>query len=446
MKVRRAIVAGIATSLMFSALSIGGAGSASASKKASPAKVTLTWWSWTTNARRVIANFEKAYPYITVEPPPSLGVGTPQYEKLTTSLEGGTAPCIAQIEYEYLPQYLNSNDLLNISKYMSAYKKDFPTFVWNQISRKGGVYAVPEDIGPMGLMYQPAVFRKYDLVVPTTWAQFALDALKLHREDPKMYFNYFETGESDRLEGFFWQAGAVPFYEESDGTWRIDIDGPVEQRVLNFWVKLVREGAVAVADDDSPQYGHDVATDRLAAAIGAAWSPSYDIDGYLPANSTEDWAVTGLPQWTAGAHADANWGGSTNAITKDCPTQDVADAVKFALYINTSKSGLAIDEEAATAKGGGRGLFPADVNRDSVPQFLAPIPHFVGPVNAEFSKLANDVRPNFEWSPWDLEFGSEMSSQLEAAFAGKESADQVLAKVQSELVGYAKSAGYSVQG
>ena len=180
--------------------------------------------------------------------------------------------------------------------------------------------------------------------------------------------------------------------------------------------------------------------------LGAAWSPTYQVDPYLSANSTQQWAVAQMPQWSAGSQASANWGGSTNAVTKDCPPGLVQDAALFAAYINTSKTGLATDEKPGTPAAGGRGLFPAALARGTVPQFSAPVPHFVGNVNAQFSTYANHVPTSYEWSPWDTEVGNFLNTELAKAGAGKESWSAVLTTTQSEVVSYAKSAGYSVEG
>jgi len=211
----------------------------------------------------------------------------------------------------------------------------------------------------MGLMYQPAVLKKYNLSVPTTWSQFASDAAALHKADPSMYLDPFVLNDPSILESLWWQAGARPFVLEPNGTWRFTINGPVEQQVTNFWANLVKSGNAPVDNDFTTEWTHHIAQDRYAAAIGAAWGPAYVISSNLASNSTQEWAVTQLPQWTAGAHATANWGGSTNAVTKDCPSADVKDAALFAAYINTSKSGIAIDEEsgpkvAAGSSGGDR--------------------------------------------------------------------------------------------
>lgn len=432
-----------ALSLSATAAVLLGALAVPASNAAAQAKVTLTWWSWTGNPKTVIANFEKAYPNISVPVPPSYGSGSTFYAKLTTSLAGGTGPCITQVEYSELPQYIAAHDLTNIAQYVSSYAKDYPAWVWGQVSQGSAVYAVPEDIGPEGLMYQPAVFKKYSLPVPTTWSEFASDAAAIHKADPSMYLDAFVLNDPSILESLWWQAGARPFVLEGNGTWKITVNGAVEQKVTDFWANLVKSGNAPVDNDFTTEWTHHIAQDRYAAAIGAAWGPAYVISANLASNSTQEWAVTQLPQWTAGAHATANWGGSTNAVTKDCPSQDVKDAALFAAYINTSKSGISIDEESGTQ--GGRGLFPAALARATVPQFNVPQPHFTGNVNAAYNTYAGQVVTNWEWSPFDAEFRSFMSTQLASAIAGKQTWDQALSAVESQLVGYAKSAGYSVE-
>lgn len=408
-------------------------------------KETITWWTWTSNPDHVIANFEKHYPWITVKPPPDYGAGATFYAKLTTALQGGTGPDVTQVEYDHLPQFIQSKDLVNIAPYDESYKKDYPTWVWNQVSRGSALYAIPEDIGPMGLMYQPAVLKKYNLPVPTTWATFASDAVSLHKANPSQYLTYFPINDNDYLEGLLWQAGAHPYKLLPNGTWKINLVTPTDQKVMEYWGKLIKEGAIPAANDFTSSWEHQIATDKYVSFIGAAWSPTYEVDAYLGSTSKQEYEVTAVPQWVPGGHADANWGGSTNAVTKDAPKNVIADSALFAAFINTSKSGLAIDEAPATKAGGGRGLFPGSLNRASVPEFTAPIPHFIGQPNVEFSKLASEVNTNFQWDPWDTEFGVFVDAQMGKAAAGKEPWSQVLPNTEQQLVSYAKSAGYSVE-
>ena len=106
----------------------------------------------------------------------------------------------------------------------------------------------------MGLMYQPGVLKKYNLPVPTTWAEFASDAVALHKADPSMYLDLLRP-QRRRRPGVAVLAGrGTPYTVEANGTWKIDLNGPIEQKVIDFWGNLVKEGAVAV-DPTSPPTG-----------------------------------------------------------------------------------------------------------------------------------------------------------------------------------------------
>ena len=190
----------------------------------------------------MIANFEKSHPDIKITAPPDYGSGGTFYSKLTTALGGGSGPCVTQVELDHLPTFLSQKDLVPITQYVSSVKSDFPSWVWNEVTENGQVYAVPEDIGPMSLMYQPSVLTKYHLPVPTTWAQFASDAVALHKKDPSQYLTYFAPNDADVQEALWWQAGAFPYQVQSDGSWKVDVDGPAEQKVMQFWGKLVARG------------------------------------------------------------------------------------------------------------------------------------------------------------------------------------------------------------
>ena len=70
MNLRKLLSAGAVTATLFGVLA-----ASAANASAAPAKVSLTWWTWTTNPQHVIANFEKAYPNITIQMPPELRLG-----------------------------------------------------------------------------------------------------------------------------------------------------------------------------------------------------------------------------------------------------------------------------------------------------------------------------------------------------------------------------------
>jgi len=75
--------------------------------------------------------------------PAELRLGSTFYAKLTTALAGGTGPCVTQNEYSELPQYIAAHDFVNIAQYVSGYQKDYPAWVWGQVSQGSAVYAIP---------------------------------------------------------------------------------------------------------------------------------------------------------------------------------------------------------------------------------------------------------------------------------------------------------------
>lgn len=404
-------------------------------------KVTLTWWTWTANPANVIANFRKCYPSIAINNP-TVPASSGEYSKLMAAMAaGGGAPDVVQIEYQELPTFFARRDLVNIASVADRYKADFPAWVWRQVSVGSAVYAIPEDIGPMGMAYRPAIFKKYGLPVPTTYAQFAADAVALHKKDPKQYLTYFPVNDGGYLTALLWQAGSNLFTEVSPVSWKVNIDTKTNLKVLDYWYKLAKEGAIYVTSDYTPAWETQLAKGMFASYFIAGWSPTYEIDEYVKTGS-QTFAMTHLPDWVAGHQTDSNWGGSSNAVTTQA-THPQAAAL-FAAFINTSKSGLTIDERPATPTGGGRGLFPANIHRASVPQFKAPVPNFPASVNVSFSQYSSHVNNNFTWSPFTEFLYTEMTSEITAAFSGKISVAKALAIIQSTVITSGRVAGYTV--
>ncbi len=134
--------------------------------------VTLTFWTWVPNIQSEINLFEQSHPNIKIKLV-NAGQGAPEYTKLRTALKAGSgAPDVVQIEFQYLPTFELSGKLVDLSQYgASSIENDFVPWTWSQVSQGGKVYAIPQDSGPMGLLYRTDIFAQYHLPVPTTWAQ-----------------------------------------------------------------------------------------------------------------------------------------------------------------------------------------------------------------------------------------------------------------------------------
>ena len=408
---------------------------------ASTSPASLTVWTWIKNADRLGQMFEKQFPNIKVTVP-TVGSGQAEYTKLTTAIQAGSgAPDVVQIEFQFIPQFVNTGGLLDISKYVGALKPLFPEWTWNQVSLDGKLYAIPQDAGPEGLIYRKDVFDKYNIPVPKTWAEFEQAGAKLHQADPSTYLTFLGVNDPGEINGLLWQAGVFPFKSTQNG-WKIDFVTPAAKNVLNYWKGLVDKGYVKVSTDVwAAGWISELAKGKYASVIGAAWSPTYEIEPYVGKNSTQQWRVSEMPQWTPGGQVASNWGGSTDAVTKQSKYPEAA--AMFAGWLNTNKDAVAL--ESTDIGEGGSGLFHANVFTDKISNFSAPVPFLGGQVaNTIFAKEMPWVDKNFQFSPWTSYVFNQLQLELTDFFSGKITTDQALQNLQDKITAFAKAQGFQV--
>ena len=169
----------------------------------------LTFWTWVPDIEKEVALFEKKYPAIKVKVV-NAGQGEPQYTKLRTALKAGSgAPDVAQIEFQYIPTFTITKSLLDLRPYGAAALKDkFVDWTWGQVTGANGeVWAIPQDTGPMGMLYRKDIFDKHGITPPKTWDEFAAAARKLHAADPNVYLTNLAANQTGAWMGLLWQAG-----------------------------------------------------------------------------------------------------------------------------------------------------------------------------------------------------------------------------------------------
>lgn len=137
--------------------SAGDGGSTGSSDK----KVELTVWSWDSTLPRTVKGFEAKNPNIKVKVT-NAGTNKDEYNALSNAIEAGSgAPDIAQIEYYALPEYVIRGHLENLSDLGASDFKDFYTpGTWSSVNINDGVYALPMDSRPDGLVLQQGRLRQ----------------------------------------------------------------------------------------------------------------------------------------------------------------------------------------------------------------------------------------------------------------------------------------------
>ena len=302
-----------------------------------PASITV--WTWIANADKLVPLFQKAFPSIQVDLK-SVGQGQPEYTKLATAIQAGSgAPDVVQVEFQALPQFVETSGLMDISQYVGDTKPLFPEWTWNQVFLNGKLYAIPQDAGPEGLIYRKDLFDKHHIRVPRTWAEFERAGALLHQADPTKYLTFIAVNDQGEINGLLWQGGVFPFKNTPNG-WKINFTSEAAKKVMNYWLGLVKKGYVQVANAWTPEWSHNLGQGAYAAVIGAAWSPTYEIEPYMEKGTTQQWRVAEMPQWNMGDKVDSNWGGSTDAVTTQ--TKYPEASALFAAWINTHKDAVAV--------------------------------------------------------------------------------------------------------
>ncbi|MCL6443956.1 MAG: extracellular solute-binding protein [Alicyclobacillus sp.] len=402
-------------------------------------KAQITVWSWYANFDKVVKDFEKRYPNIQVKWE-NVGAGPTEYTKLITALNTGSgAPDVAMIEYDYLPQFIQSGGLADITQYVQSYKPYFPAWVWQQTGYEGRQYGVPVDAGPMGLFYREDLLSKYGLPVPKTWSQFAQEAIEFHKKDPNAYFSYFPYTDGFWLIAMLWQAGVVPFKQTPAG-WKIEFDQPGTLKILNYWSNLVDKGAVQAGLDFSTAWNKSFAEGQFATYIGSAWLPGFILPNIKV--GTQKWQAAQLPQWTAGSETSGDWGGS--ALTVTTQSKNKQAAALFAAFAATDEQAQNTLILPVTDNGGN--IFPANVYATRLPALSVPVPFFSGQRANEtvFAQANREIKPIIQWPPFTIYMNNEIGVEFQKVIQKKEDWEQALKNIDQNVAQYARSQGYQV--
>jgi multiple sugar transport system substrate-binding protein len=416
-----------------SASASSGSGSASSLAAALQAPATLTWWAWAPQDKQLVTAFEKQYPKVKVNLV-NAGTGTTEYTKLQNAIKAGSGvPDIAQVEYYALPQFALGGSLANLgSDGLGSDQSQFSTGVWDSVNSGGELVGLPQDTGPMALFYNKTVFDKYGLTVPTTWAQYVADAKKLHAANPKEYITN-DTGDPGFTTSMIWAAGGHPYATSGTKNVTIDLSDPGTQKFVNMWSPLVSGGLVAPISSWSTQWYTGLSNGDIASLVTGGWM-GVDLETGVTGGSGQ-WRVAPIPQWTAGATADSENGGSSDAVLSASKNQLAAAA--FLQWVST---GQGAQISAST------GDFPASTAILNSSSFLGVKPAYFGgqAINQVLSQASGDVLTGWSYLPFQVYANSIFPGTVGQAYTGKGSLSAGLQAWQQQSATYGTQQGFSI--
>jgi len=417
----------------------GAPGSKNAEVAAALKKPTkLTVWAWTPGTEDAVKMFEKQYPNIDVKVQ-NVGQGNPHYRKLRTTLQSGKGlPDVVQMEFQYIPSYTITEDLLDMKPYLPAdFLSKYPDWVQQQINLQNAVYGVPWDSGPLGFIYREDLLRKAGISEPPkTWEEFATAARKYHEANPDSYLVNMPGTQTGGWLGLFWQNGARPFRGTAENL-TVNLTDPKIKQVTEFWDPLIKEGVVSTDTDFTDNWYQGLANGRYAGWISAAWGPIF-LQGTAKKTSGK-WRAAELPQWQEGQKASGNWGGSTLAVLKESPNP--AAAAELARWILQ-------EEEPVNHFTYERFLFPVMNETLEDPRFLEDKSKFYGgqQVNKLYAQINETVPKDWVWSPIH-EYVATQGGDIQGKSVERgQGLTPTLQPWQDAVVNYAKQQGLKVGG
>lgn len=396
---------------------------------------TLTMWGWAPQNKELITAFEKQYPKIKINLV-NAGTGTAEYTKLQNAIKAGSGePDVTQIEYYALPQFALENGLADLSAYgFDSLKSQFSAAVWNSVDLDGKLVGLPQDTGPMTFWYNKTIFDKYHLTVPATWAQYLADAKKLHAENPKEYITS-DTGDPGFTTSMIWAAGGHPYTVSGTRNVSINLADPGSRKFVGLWSQLISGGLLSQVNGWTSQWYSAMANGTIASLVTGGWM-GVDLETGVPSGKGQ-WRVAPIPQWTAGASATSENGGSSDVVLAS--SQHKLAAAGFVQWFTTGPG-----EKMSAAAGD----FPASTTVLNSPSFLNVRPSYFGgqAINKVLAKAAGEVLPGWSYLPFQVYANSIFPDTVGQAYTGKSTLAAGLAAWQQQSVSYGSQQGFNVSG
>jgi multiple sugar transport system substrate-binding protein len=395
----------------------------------------VSLWGWSPTDKVAVQAFNQSHKDVQICWT-NAGAGADEYSKLSTAIAAGKgAPDVVMLETDRLNSFLIKDALVNLSLYgADKLKNDFSSGTLRDISSGGGIYAIPDDGGPVGLMYRKDIFDKYNLTPPKTWDEYAADAAKLKAAGgPAM--GDWPSDTPAFTQAMFAQAGASTFDYSIDSKTKLGVhaDNQAAQKVLSFWTDLVQKKEVSTVGQSTSDFTSGLANGSFATFIAASWEPGHLTGAGFPRGASSPWRVAELPQWDANSPVQVNWGGSTYAVTTQSKVPHAAAEVAMELFGNETPETLGAH-------------FPQHVPVQKASWFIGAADPFFGgqQANKEVWIPAADGYKGTSYSPFQDYYYQQVTGMLTKTSGGGTSPSAGLQSLQSAVATYAKSQGFTV--
>jgi multiple sugar transport system substrate-binding protein len=395
-------------------------------------QVTIEYWGAAVGLDKAVALYNQSQDKIKINYSQIPAGSAGGYSKMLNAVKAGNAPCLGQIGYDTMTSFAAADAVENVAEYANPGKDKFVPWAWQLSGIGDQVFGIPVDLGPMALFYRTDLFKQNGITPPTTWDEFATAADKLHAANPNAYLTTLPQDAYD-LGALTWQAGGK-WFGTANNAWQVTIDSPDTQKVAQYWQGLLDKKAVVSEPLFDTAWYKDIQEGRVTSFVGAVWATAL-IQKNAPGASGK-WAVAPLPQWTAGAKASGNRGGSATAVLKGCKNPKEATAAALAMSTNN---------DIVTSLIQNTGIYPAAISGQELPAVNQPSDYFGGQnIYPIFKEAAANIAPGWVWGPTMTQVQPAFKDGLKKVGSGQGTIPQLVTTVQTSTVNDMKGQGLSV--
>lgn len=365
----------------------------------------------------IVAAFEAANPTITIEQERNNEQN--YYDKLVTTILGGSAPDIARVEPPKAAQYVAAGYAADLSELVPAdVKGDFFEGTLEPLTKDGALYGIPQDVAVLSLFYRSDLFQAAGIdSPPATWDELVTTAKAITKDD--VYgIGLFGGWGAFEFYPWFWQAGGEMLKDEG-GKLVPAFNSPEGVAALQFWVDLVKTHKV-MPEGTATQGEDEVKGPFIAGKIAMFTSGPWSLASLKEVSEIDGkWAVAPLPK---GQQAASVLGGMDVIVLEQ--SKHKAEAAKFLEYW------LSEDVQLDWAKS--LGFLPVRKSLYADPFFGA------DPYIQAFAKELEVARSRptiAQAGEIDDLFGKAVAAALSGGMTPKEALDDAAAKATEVLAG-----------
>jgi multiple sugar transport system substrate-binding protein len=429
--------ASVALAMALSACSGGGeGGGGGAASGGDTCDGPLAFWTWVPNIQSTVDLYEQTHPGTDIEVT-NVGQGDEHYTQLRTVLTAGTgAPDAVQMEFKNIPAFALTDSLVDLTQYGAAdVENRFLPSAWQQVKFGDGIYGIPQDTGPMIMLYRKDIFDSLGIAPPTTWEEYIEAGRKIKANNPDHFIGHVGPDDAGGISSLLWQAGARPFKLEGESALTVDFTDDGAATWSTTWNTMLSENLIDPVPGYTDEWYRGLAEGRYATWVAGAWAPTF-LQTVIP--QTEGlWRVAPMPNY--GAPVTAENGGSSVAVTtqSECP----AAAADFATWLNSDPAAAKELNETSL-------LYPATSALVEDPAWLAaPMPFLGGQqANQVYVESSKQVAEGWQYTPFQDYTESVFPDTIGQSMVNRTDLQAGLNAWGEMLRSYATEQGFQVQG